>query len=65
MTWSFGLVNGKLAEVFYEKRKRKTVPYTHAYVRVSEYTTNREKRWIQEDTERVRLVYRLGKYRRI
>lgn len=65
MTWSFGLVNGKLAEVFFEKRKGKTVPYAHAYVRESEYTTKRDKRWIQEDTERIKLVYRLGKYQRI
>ena len=65
MTWSFGLVNGKLAEVFFEKRRDKIVPYAHAYVRESEYKTKREKRWIQEDTERVKLVYRLGKYRRM
>lgn len=49
MTWSFGLVNGKLAEVFFRKRRGKIVPYAHAYVKESEYKTKQEKKWIQED----------------
>lgn len=65
MTWSFGLVNGKLAEVFFEKRRGEIVPYAHAYVMESEYTTKREKRWIQEDTEKVKLTFLRGSYKKL
>ncbi len=65
MTWSFGIINGKLAEIYFEKKKGKFLPFGHAYVKASEYTNRREKTWIQEDTKRIKFVYRLKKYRRL
>lgn len=58
--WSFALVNNKLAEVFFERKRGKNIFLGHAYVKESEYMTKREKRWIQEDTTKVSLVYRKG-----
>lgn len=62
MFWCFGLVNNRLAEVFFEKRKGKAIFLGHAYVKESEYKTKTEKGWIQKDTERVKLTYRKGAY---
>ena len=63
MTWSFALVNNRLAEVFFEMKRGKNIFLGHAYVKESEYTTKKEKRWIKEDTAKVRLVYRKGEYK--
>ena len=35
----------------------------HCYVKESEYTLKEEKEWIKKDTEKVKLIYRKGKYR--
>ncbi|OGH16936.1 MAG: hypothetical protein A3C22_02135 [Candidatus Levybacteria bacterium RIFCSPHIGHO2_02_FULL_37_10] len=61
--WSFALVNNKLAEVFFERKRGENIFFGHAYVKESEYATRREKRWIKEDATKVRLVYRKGKYK--
>lgn len=63
MSWSFGIVNNKLAEVFFERKKGKTVFLGHCYVKESEYKSKSERRWIKEDIAKVRLVYRKGKYK--
>lgn len=63
MFWSFGIVNNRLAEVFFERDKGKVRFLGHAYVEESEYKTKSEKRWMQEDTEKVRLTYRKGAYK--
>lgn len=62
MDWCFGLVNNRLAEIYFEKKKG-TVKYMgHAFVKKSEYTTKREKEWITKDTSRIRLTYKNRKY---
>ena len=61
--WSFALVNNRLAEVFFERKRGKNIFLGHAYVKESEYTSKKEKRWIKEDIVKVRLVYRKGKYK--
>ena len=63
MSWCFGIVNTKLAEIFFEKNKKKINILGHCYVEESEYKTKKEKRWIKEDTQKMRLVYRNNKYR--
>lgn len=61
MSWSFALVNGKLAEIFFEKGK-KVKFLGHAYVKESDYKTKKEKQWIQEDINKVKLTYKNGQY---
>lgn len=65
MNWSFGIVNNKLAEVFFQKSKGKIKFIGHCYVKEEEYKTKREREWIKKDTEKVRLVYRKGEYREV
>jgi hypothetical protein len=62
MSWSFALVNNRLAEIFFEKGKKKAKIIGHCYVQEKEYKTKREKKQIKEDTARVRLVYRKERY---
>lgn len=63
MNWCFGLVNNKLAEVFFEKKGKTHKFLGHAYVKESEYKTKKEKAWIKSDTAKVHLVYRKSVYR--
>ncbi|MDP3995034.1 MAG: hypothetical protein Q8P78_00275 [bacterium] len=60
--WSFAIVNGRLAEVHFDDRKR---IYGHCYVVREEYKTKQELRWIDEDTKRLRIVYRNKKYKQV
>ena len=64
MHWSFAIVNGRLAEIHFEQGKKPKI-FGHCYVQANEYKTKKEKNWIAKDTERFRLVYRKGKYRKI
>lgn len=57
--WCFGLINNRLAEIFYEQGKIQGYCYVHE----REYKTKQEHRWIREDTERVQLTLRKGVYR--
>ena len=63
--WSFALVNGKLAEVFFTKRGKDSEIVSHTYVKKEEYTTKRELTWIKRETEKFRIRYRSGKYSRV
>ncbi len=65
MSWSFAVVNHRLAEIFFERRKGVFVPRGHCYVDKKDYTTQKEIRWIREDTARLQFSYRFGRYRRI
>lgn len=60
--WNFAKVNGRLAEVFFRRRGKNVIFQGFCYVRRAEYKTKREQKWIKEDTEKVKLVYRGGKY---
>ena len=63
MNWCFALVNKRLAEIYFNTtRNGKRKINGHCYIRKSEFKTKREQKWIRTDTERVRLVYRKGKY---
>ena len=66
MYWGFAIVNGRLAEVFFNKLKGgKRNIHSHCYVKEREYKTRHEKALIRNDTKNARLSYRKGKYRRL
>ncbi|MEK7134503.1 MAG: hypothetical protein AAB819_02155 [Patescibacteria group bacterium] len=54
MSWQFALVNGKLAEVFFEHKKI----LGFCYVKASQYKTKKERAWIKSDTQKLHLSYR-------
>ena len=64
MNWCFAIVNKKLAEVHFDETKDGRKKITgHCFVRRNEYTTKQEQKWIREDTKRVRVTYRNGRYK--
>lgn len=65
MGWSFAIINNKLAEIYFEKKRGKIKFLGHCYVKKSEYKLKDEKGWIRKDTAKFRFVYRNGDYRRI
>ena len=65
MSWCFAIVNGRLAEIFFEKKGNKLKFLGHCYVKKEEYKTQKELRWIDEDTKKFKLIYRKSKYKPI
>ncbi len=66
MNWCFALINGKLAELFFQKRGRGRRFLGHVYVKLSNYKTKKELAWIDKETKLYQLKYtRDGKYTRI
>lgn len=64
MSWCFALVNGRLAEVFFDNEKKSEPKiFGHCYVRKEEYKTKREQKMIENDTNRFQLSYSNKMYR--
>lgn len=64
MSWCFAIVNNRLAEIFFERRKGDLLPKGHCYVDAKDYRTKKEKRWIRDDTTKLRFSYRSRRYRK-
>ncbi len=63
MSWSFAIVNNKLAEIYFGKDKKDRIKVRgHCYVKKEEYKTKQEQKWIAEDTKRVKIKYQKKKY---
>lgn len=60
--WCFAKVNGKLAEIYFEKRRGKNETYAHCFVDENEYTTKVERKWIEQDTNRFKFAFKNKKY---
>lgn len=63
MNWCFAIINNKLAEVYFEKKKGEIKFLGHCYIDRSDYRSKREKEWIEKDTIRVQLIYRNRAYK--
>mgnify|MGYP001584870719 CR=1 FL=1 len=62
--WCFALLNSKLAEIFFHKNKDgQATIYAHCYVKTEDYTTKKERAWVEKDISRFRVTYRRGKYK--
>ena len=61
--WCFGVVNNRLAEIYFDKKGGKVDILGHCYVKKEEYKTKQEKRWIEKDIKRAKFTYRNKKYR--
>ncbi len=57
MYWQFGIINSRLAEVYFERKKGKTEIISHCYVKKKDYKTKQELKWINEDTKHLKLKY--------
>lgn len=63
MNWCFAIVNGRLTEIFFERKGRKLNFLGHCYVNKEEYKTKKELSWIGKDTAKFKFVYRSGNYK--
>lgn len=65
MSWCFAILNGRLAEIFFERKENEKEPKImgHCYVSVSEYKTKKEQKMIEQDTKRYHFSYRNKVYR--
>jgi hypothetical protein len=62
--WCFAMVNNRLAEIYFEKKKNGQIKFWgHCYVKREDYKTQQEKRWIELDIKKVKLIYRNKKYK--
>lgn len=60
--WSFAIVNGKLSEIFFDKKGKEVTFLGYCNVRESEYKTKKEKKRIETDTDKIKLKYIKGEY---
>src|SRR3989338_6539153 len=65
MGWCFALINGRLAEIFFEKKGKKVLLKGHCFVKEEEYKTKQEKTWIKKDTNQYQFRHKGGKYTEI
>lgn len=65
MDWCFAIINGKLAEIYFEKKKGKIEFLGHCYVKRTEYDSKEEQNMINEDIKNVRLRYYNRKYTKV
>ncbi len=56
--WCFAKINGKLAEIYFDKKNGKSKIRGHCYVKISEFKTKKELSWIKKDTEKFKFVYK-------
>jgi len=65
MSWCFAKVNGRLAEIYFDREDIEDEPKMmgHCYVSADEYKTKKEQKWIEQDTKRYQFSYRNKVYR--
>lgn len=65
MSWCFAKVNGRLAELYFDREDDEDEPKMvgHCYVSADEYKTKQEQKWIEKDTKRNQFSYRNKVYR--
>ncbi|MDO8593964.1 MAG: hypothetical protein Q7R93_00415 [bacterium] len=61
--WSFALLNGRLAEIYFEVGKGLAGISGHGYVNREWYKTKYEQKMIETDIKKYNLTYRNKKYR--
>lgn len=65
MHWCFAKVNKRLAEIYFDKEKRKPKIFGHCYVKKEGYKTRKEQKWIEGDAKKFQFIYKNGEYNRI
>ncbi len=66
MYWCFAIVNNRLAEIHFNRTKTEKLKiWGHCYVKKESYKSKKEQKWIKEDTQYIRFIYRNKKYKQI
>lgn len=64
MGWAFATINNKLAEFYFNEKKRGSIS-AHCYVKLEEYKTKREQKMIKDDIARYKFTWKKGEYKQI
>jgi len=60
----FAIINGRLAEIFFDDTGNNTrCIEAHCYIKKETFTTKQEQRWIEKDVKRNRFSYRNQRYK--
>ena len=66
MYWCFAIVNGKLAEIYFDKKKNDQPKiWGHCCVKRKDYKTKQEQKWVDEDAKQGKVIYKNKKYKLI
>lgn len=66
MVWCFAIINNRLGEIYFDKKKNSRIKILgHCYVKREDFKTKQEQKCITADIKKVRVVYRNKKYRLI
>lgn len=63
--WSYALINGRLAEIYFDKKGDKIVFEGHSYISPKETFTKIEARALEHDIQHTQLTYYRKHYRQI
>lgn len=62
--WSYALINGRLGEIYFDRKRGKIIYEGHSYLRPNERLTLREAAALQHDVDRTQLSYYRKQYNR-
>ncbi|MFZ2303638.1 MAG: hypothetical protein WAV98_02505 [Minisyncoccia bacterium] len=62
--WAFAIINNKLAEFYFDKKKRGSI-HSHCYVKLEEYKTKQEQKMIREDIVKYKFTWKKGEYKQV
>lgn len=60
--WCFATINGRLAELFFDRRNGKLFFLGHVYVERSDYKTKKEQKWIDKDIKKYSFAFHNKEY---
>lgn len=63
MCWSYALINGRLAEIYFDKQGGKPIFKGHSYIKPTETFTKVEARALEHDIQTTQLTYYAKRYR--
>jgi hypothetical protein len=66
MNWCFAIVNNKIGEIYFDRSKSGRVSISnHCYVGKSEFKNKEERKALEEDIKKFKVIYKNKKYKLI
>ncbi len=64
MNWCFAIINNKLGEIYFERKKTGRIKFLgHCLVEREDFTVKQEQKCIDEDIKKVKIIYRNKNYK--
>ena len=66
MSWCFAIINKRLAEIYFDKKKNGQIKFLgHCYIKRENYKDKQELSYLNQDIKKFRFIYRNKKYKLI